>query len=248
MRRPIIVGNWKMNTSYTEAEQLAEAIRARAAAVPVEVVLCPPFPWLELVRRVTAGTDLRTGAQDVHWESSGAYTGEVSPTQLKDLCEYVIVGHSERRAMFGETDEIAARKFKAAIRAGLVPILAIGESREEFNQGQTEEVVRRQLLPALSEPLDGHFVLAYEPVWAIGNDRPATVEHAGSVAEIVRDELRARGHDAESIQVLYGGSVTPDAFEGFIAHPELDGALVGRASIDADQFSALVQMAALTEY
>lgn len=248
MRRPLIAGNWKMNTSYREAEELAAGIRERARAVPVEVVLCPPFPWLELVQRVVAGTDLRVGAQDTHWEAAGAYTGEVSPTQLKDLCDYVIVGHSERRALFGESDEAAARKFKAAIGAGLIPILAVGESSEEFDAGQTEEAVRRQLAPALDEPLEGGFVIAYEPVWAIGRDRPAPPEHAGNVASFVRGELERRGHDAASTQILYGGSVSVATFPQFLAQQDIDGALVGRVSLDAEQFSELVQSAALSEF
>lgn len=248
MRRPLVAGNWKMHTSYSEAEELAAGIRDRARAVPVEVVLCPPFPWLELVRRVVAGTDLRVGAQDTYWEASGAYTGEVSPTQLRDLCDYVIVGHSERRALFGESDEVAARKFKAAIGAGLTPILAVGESSEEFEAGRTEEAIRRQLSPALDEPLEGRFVMAYEPVWAIGREVPAPPEHAGSVAALVRGELERRGHDAANTQILYGGSVGVTSFPEFLAQPDLDGALVGRVSLDPEQFSELVQMAALSEY
>lgn len=248
MRRPLVVGNWKMNTSREEATQLAAAVRARVAAVPVEVVLCPPFVWLEAVRRELEGATIRVGAQDVYWESNGAYTGAVSAEQLAELCEYVIVGHMERRRLFGETDQDVARKVAAAVRAGIVPILVVGEDADARGAGRTEEVVRGQLAATLPPPGSGPLVVAYEPAWAIGSGNPATPEQAQAVAGILRAQLADSGWDRETVPVLYGGSVGPETFGGFIAQPDLDGALVGRASLDPEAFSAMVETAAVTQF
>lgn len=248
MRRPLLVGNWKMNTSYAEARELATEIRRRSAASPVEVVLCPPFVWLDTVRRAVEGTDIRVGAQDVYWEDRGAYTGEVSPRQLKDLCDYVIVGHSERRALFGETDEVVARKAAAALAAGLTPIIAVGEDAAAFEAGRTEEVVRTQLAGSLPPSPRGAVVVAYEPLWAVGTGRPATPENAQAVAQVAREALNAAGVDADATPVLYGGSVTPENFAEFAVQPDLDGALVGGASLNAERFARLVDILAAAAY
>jgi triosephosphate isomerase len=248
MRRPLVAGNWKMNTSYREAEALARGVRDRAAGYPAEVVLCPPFVWLDLVRGVLAGTDLKLGAQDVFWEESGPYTGEVSASQLRELCDYVIVGHSERRALFGETDEVVRKKCAAAVAAGLVPILAVGEGAREYEAGRTDEVVRAQLRAALPGVAAGRLVIAYEPVWAIGRGEPAAPDQAQHVAHLIRDELADLGYDAGGTQILYGGSISPATFGGFVREPDIDGALAGGASLHAEEFSRLVEIASSAEF
>ena len=248
MRRPIVVGNWKMNTTRSEAEELVLAIHTLASAVPTEVVICPPYVWLDLVRRTLEGSNMKTGAQDVYWEESGAFTGQIAVTQLVGMCEYVIVGHSERRRLFGDTDEIVARKVAACMRAGLIPILAVGEDAEEHAADHAAEVVRRQVATALAGIAPHPLVAAYEPVWAIGTGDAANPEHAQWIATVIRDELRVAGYDPETVPVLYGGSVNPDNFPGFLAQPDIDGGLVGGASLDARTFATLVEQASTAAY
>lgn len=244
MRRPIVAGNWKMNTTRSEAEELVLAIRTLAAAAPTEVVVCPPYVWLELVSRALEGSNMKTGAQDVYWEDSGAFTGQVAVTQLVGMCEYVIVGHSERRRQFGDTDEIVARKVAACMGAGLIPILAVGEDAGDH----AEEVVRRQVAAALAGVTPHPLVAAYEPVWAIGTGDAAIPEHAQWVATVIRDELRIAGFDPQTVPVLYGGSVNPENFPGFVAQPDIDGGLVGGVSLDARKFATLVEQASTAAY
>ncbi len=248
MRRPLVAGNWKMNTSYAEAQALAQGIRERASASPVEVVLCPPFVWLDLVRRILADTDIALGAQDVFWEDHGPYTGEVSPAQVRELCKYVIVGHSERRTLFNDTYEAVRKKCSAASAAGLVPILAVGEDAAERESGRTEEVVCAELAAALPEPPSGPIVVAYEPIWAIGRGYPADPEEAQRIARLIRSQLAQLGCDDENTPILYGGSVSAATFEGFVSQPDIDGALVGSASLDAEQFALLVEIASRTQF
>ncbi len=248
MRRPIVAGNWKMNTTRSEAEELVLAIRTLAAAAPTEVVICPPYVWLDLVSRALEGSNMKTGAQDVYWEESGPFTGQIAVTQLVGMCEYAIVGHSERRRLFGDTDEIVARKVVACMGAGLMPILAVGEDAEEHAAGRAEAVVRRQVATALAEVPPHPLVAAYEPVWAIGTGDAANREHAQWIATVIRDELRIAGFDPETVPVLYGGSVTPDNFPGFVAQPDIDGGLVGGASLDARKFATLVEQASTAAY
>jgi triosephosphate isomerase len=248
MRRPIVAGNWKMNTTRSEAEELVLAIRTLASAAPTEVVICPPYVWLDLVRRTLEGSNMKTGAQDVYWEESGAYTGQIAVTQLVGMCEYVIVGHSERRRLFGDTDEIVARKVAACVGTGLIPILAVGEDAEEHAADRAAEVVRRQVATALAGIAPQPLVAAYEPVWAIGTGDAANPVHAQWIATVIRDELRDAGYEPETVPVLYGGSVNPDNFPGFLAQPDIDGGLVGGASLDARTFATLVEQASTAAY
>jgi triosephosphate isomerase len=248
MRTPIVAGNWKMNTTVDEAIALVECMvpELRRLAT-VERVVCPPFVSLVPVRKRLRETGVLLGAQNMFYEDKGAYTGEVSPVMLKGLADYVILGHSERRQYFGETDEIVNRKVRAALRHELRPILCVGETLEERERGETRHVVGRQVRGALADLREAPgLVVAYEPVWAIGTGRQPTPEDAGEVIAFIRSVLaECLGPDAaRSTRIQYGGSVTPENFPPFIAHPEIDGALVGGASLKAESFVALVRQAA----
>ncbi len=245
MRLPMIAGNWKMNTTVKEARALVtDMIPLLEQIENVEKVVCPPFVSLSAIAEVLRGSSIRLGAQNVYFEERGAYTGEISPPMLAELCEYVIVGHSERRHYFNETGEIVNRKVQAALRFNLKPILCIGERLEEYDAGRTEEVVIGQLRSSLSgvESPRG-LVVAYEPVWAIGTGRAATGEQANRIIGLIRHnvaELYTEGF-ARDLRILYGGSVTADNTAEFMQQPEIDGALVGGASLKADQFSSIVK-------
>lgn len=242
MRQPMVAGNWKMNGTRWEAEHLAAAIKdAEPDPAHVEVVLCPPFTAIDAVARVLKGGAIRFGAQNLFWEKSGAYTGEVSGEMLRDLgCRYVIIGHSERRQIFGETDEIVVKKFFAAKRAGLIPVLCIGETADERKANQTESVLGRQLDAILQATDAATFqgsVIAYEPVWAIGTGLTATPEQAQEMHVFIRGRLA--GFDeavAASTRILYGGSVKGENAGKLFAKADIDGALVGGASLSADEF------------
>ena len=240
MPRSIVAGNWKMNTTLEEAVSLASDVASGAvAASGVELVLCPPFISLAAVRRAVSGSSVRVGAQNMHHEAAGAYTGEVSATMLRSLCHYVIIGHSERRQLFGETDETVNRKVHAALAAGLSPIVCVGETLEQREGGQAADVVEGQVLAGVADVHDiNDVVVAYEPVWAIGTGRAATPEIAEEImGGAIRDALRDLfGDDADSVPLLYGGSVNPSNAAAFAAMPSIDGALVGGASLQADQF------------
>ncbi|HEY8475994.1 MAG TPA: triose-phosphate isomerase [Chloroflexota bacterium] len=248
MRTPIVAGNWKMNTTVDEAIALVECmVPELRRLVAVERVVCPPFVSLVPVRKRLRETGVLLGAQNMFYEDKGAYTGEVSPVMLKGLADYVILGHSERRQYFGETDEIVNRKVRAALRHELRPILCVGETLEERERGETRHVVERQVRGALADLREAPgLVVAYEPVWAIGTGRQPTPEDAGEVIAFIRSVLaECLGPDAaRSTRIQYGGSVTPENFPPFIAHPEIDGALVGGASLKAESFVALVRQAA----
>lgn len=244
-RIPFVVGNWKMHTTVAEARALASAITRGALPAGVEVAVCPPFTALADVARILDGSAVELGAQDMFWETTGAFTGEVSPVMLADLgCRYVIVGHSERRQHFGDTDESVARKARAAFAHTLTPIVCVGERLEERDARQTERVVTRQVEAAtagLSAEQLAHVVLAYEPVWAIGTGRAATGPEANRVIDLIRTVLAT--HDsaaAARTRILYGGSVTADNVAEFSQQPEIDGALVGGASLDARKFLAII--------
>lgn len=249
MRPPLIAGNWKMNGLLREARDLAAGIRKAFEGKPPEpeVVVCPPFLALAAVRDVLEGSPLRLGAQNMHWESKGAYTGEISPLMLKDVgCTHVILGHSERRHILGETHEMINRKVKAALAADLTPIFCIGELLEERTMGVTREVVERQI----SKGLDGvapqdlpRVVVAYEPVWAIGTGRTATPRQAQEVHHYVRKLLAQRaGSDiAARVRILYGGSVKPDNIRELMSEEDVDGALVGGASLEVTSFAKIVR-------
>ncbi len=247
-RIPIIAGNWKMNTNLQEAVALVEAMRPRLEGMrAVEVVVCPPFVSLPAVRDRLRGGAVGLGAQDMYFAEKGAFTGEISPLMLKGLVDYVIIGHSERRQYFGETDELVARKVGAALEHDLKPIMCVGERLEEYEAGRTEEVVARQVregLAGIRQP--GPLVIAYEPVWAIGTGKAASGQGANQVIGMIRSQVEALfGEDAAAaMRIQYGGSVTPENIREFMDQPEIDGALVGGASLKADAFVEIVRQSA----
>lgn len=244
-RRPIVAGNWKMNpSSYEEARTLLRGLRESIDGVAgVERIVCPPFMWLFPTQKELDGTDIAIGAQNMHWETKGAFTGEISPSMLKEACSYVIIGHSERRHVFGEKDDGLNRKVKAALEAGLLPIFCVGETRFEREGGRTEEILVQQLFGGLRDiELPDGFIIAYEPVWAIGTGIPATGEIANETIELIRNEVETLAGDvAASVRILYGGSVTAENIGEFVSQPEIDGALVGGASLNAESFAAIVR-------
>lgn len=249
MRQSIVAGNWKMHKTSTEAEALVRALRPLVEGANAEVVVCPPFTALERVGDLLPGTNIVLGAQNVYWESEGAFTGEIAPAMLKDLSVgYVVVGHSERRQFFGELDETVGRRAVATLKAGMRAIICVGESLEEREAGQTEAVVLRQLKAGV-ENLDSgdtsNIVIAYEPVWAIGTGKVATPEQAQEVHSILRAFLAERfGEDAaRTLRIQYGGSVKPENAAELLSQPDIDGALVGGASLKAEAFAAIVKAA-----
>jgi triosephosphate isomerase len=246
MRRPYIAGNWKMNTRRDEAVALARAVAAIADGRPgVDVAVCVSFPHLQAVREATAASALRMGAQNVYWEPSGAFTGEVSVEMLADYCDVVIIGHSERRQLFGETDEWVNRKLSAVLASSLDPIVCVGESLEERRAGRTFDVLARQLEAALQAvDITARITVAYEPIWAIGTGETATPEIAQEACAFIRERLRAlAGGTADEIRIQYGGSVNATNAASLLSQPDIDGALVGGASLKADQFAAIVEAA-----
>lgn len=251
MRTPLVIGNWKMHGTIAEARALAAAVRdGLKRPRGVEVVLCPPFTALAAVADVLAGSPIRLGAQNCHWEAAGASTGEVSPAMLADLgCRYVLVGHSERRRELGETDEQINRKARAALAHGVTPVLCVGETADERRQGLTFTTVEGQLragLSAMAPEAAARVVLAYEPVWAIGTGVNATPSQAAEVHGYVRgllSELTSKD-TAGTIRILYGGSVKAENADALAAEPEIDGALVGGASLNAAGFITIVRKTA----
>jgi triosephosphate isomerase len=248
MRIPFIAGNWKMNTTTTEAEQLVlEMIEKIDRIEGVEKVLCPPFVSLVAINMMLQNSSVKMGAQNMHFETEGAYTGEISPLMISELCEFVILGHSERRWYFGETDEIVNKKVKAALANKLQPILCVGERLAENEAGRTEEVVDRQVTAALNGiGTVSNLVIAYEPVWAIGTGKAATGEQAAATIQFIRDVLVKLGSKsiAQDLRILYGGSVTGANIAEFISHPEIDGALVGGASLKTEEFASIIEQTA----
>jgi len=250
MRKPMVAGNWKMNKTVAEAQELVAALLPWMQPVTaVEQVICPPDTSLMKLSEMLAGTGIGLGAQTMHWEASGAYTGELSPSMVKEFCGYVILGHSERRAYFAETDETVNKKVKAALAAGLIPIMCIGETLDENKAGQTAEVVTRQVSEGLAD-LSGEdaakVVVAYEPIWAIGTGLAASGEDANTVvSDYIRPTLkRMFGEDvSQAVRVLYGGSVKAANAAEFFNQPDIDGALVGGASLKVDNFPGIVQAA-----
>jgi triosephosphate isomerase (TIM) len=251
MRTPFVAGNWKMNKTIAEARTLVSEMSPALRGVRgVEKVLCPPFTALFPVAALLQGTDIGLGAQDMHWESKGAFTGEIAPGMVAEFCEYVIIGHSERRTYFGETDDTVNKKTMAASSSNLIPIVCVGETLAEYESGRTAEVVSRQVregLKGLEPDFAADIVIAYEPVWAIGTGRASTSENANTV---IRDFIRKPLADmygeesAQSVRVLYGGSVTATNANEFFTQPGIDGALVGGASLKIDEFIAIVNAAA----
>lgn len=267
MRIPLMAGNWKMNKTVGEAVDLVTGLKRLVARVSgAEVAVCPPFTALAAVAEACRGSEVAWGAQDVYWEETGAYTGEVSPVMLKELgCTYVIVGHSERRGrfgvpdenmtpnlmkVFGDNDETVARKARAVFAHDMTPIICVGETLAEWERGDTDAVVASQVESALGDMTRdqvARLVIAYEPVWAIGTGRHCDPTEANRVIGLIRSTARGRvGGAAETMRVQYGGSVKADNIAGFMAEPEIDGGLVGGASLEAEGFGALVRTAAET--
>jgi triosephosphate isomerase len=255
MRKPFVAGNWKMHKTVAEARQLvSELVPGLQSIQAVDKVLCPPFISLVAVAALLEGTDIGLGAQNMHWELSGAYTGEVSPPMVAEICRYVILGHSERRTFFGETDESVNRKVQSALVHGLIPIVCVGETLEENEAGRTNEVVSRQVRLGLAdikdmiEPGSGSsLVVAYEPIWAIGSGRAATPADASKViGGVIRPALADLFDEqtAQAVRVLYGGSVNGSNAAEFFTEPEIDGSLVGGASLKVADFTQIVQAAA----
>jgi triosephosphate isomerase len=251
MRTPIVAGNWKMNKTVEEARALVlELSRNLREIGGVEKVLCPPFSALLAVSAMLQGTDIGLGAQNLHWEEKGAFTGEVSPAMVAEFCQYVIIGHSERRAYFGETDESVNRKVRAALAHNLTPIVCVGETENEYESGRTGEVVRRQINLGLADvdpAKAAGLVIAYEPVWAIGTGKASSGENANAVlAEHIRPALTGLfgAETTQAVRIQYGGSVTAANADEFFGQPEIDGALVGGASLKVDEFVAIVKAAA----
>lgn len=239
----LIAGNWKMNGSLASAEALATALAARAGEAAADIAVCPPAPLLPAVLSNVRGSRIAVGGQDCHADDKGAHTGDVSAVLLKDLgCAYVIVGHSERRADHGECDADVNAKAVAAHRAGLIPIICVGETEEERGAGKTAEIIARQI--AGSVPVDAravNTVIAYEPVWAIGTGKTATLEDIAAVHLQIRDLFARRQGDAEGLRILYGGSVKAANAKDILATAHVGGALVGGASLDADEFWKIIE-------
>jgi triosephosphate isomerase len=248
MRVPFIAGNWKMNTTVAEAERLVlELIEKLDKIEGVEKVVCPPFVSLVSIGMMLDGTSIKLGAQNMYFETSGAYTGEISPLMLSELCQFVILGHSERRWYFKETDDLINKKVKAALVSKLKPILCVGERLEENEAGKTEDVVGGQMRGGLKgiEPV-ADLVVAYEPVWAIGTGRAATAKQAAATIQFIRDVVAEVWDEksAEDLRILYGGSVNGANVAELMSRPEIDGALVGGASLKAEEFAKIVEQAA----
>ena len=250
-RKPLVAGNWKMNNTAAEATALCKnLIRLLANTKGVDVVICPPFTALATTGTVISGTNIALGAQNMHWEKSGAFTGEVSSTMLRDLyCHYVILGHSERRTLFGETDQIVNRKVKTALASNLRPIVCIGETLAQHKSGKTNEIIKSQCQNSFKDMDAANFsnmILAYEPVWAIGTGMTATPHQAQEVHQLIRQLVQDQTDEktASSIRILYGGSVKANNAAELFHQPDIDGGLIGGAALDADSFVAIINAAA----
>ncbi len=248
MRKPIIAGNWKMHKTIPEAKALVNDLMSKLAEVDqVEVVFCPPFTALATVKELVSGTKFGVGAQNLFWKEQGAFTGEVSPLMLAELgCDYVIIGHSERRQYFGETNETVNQKVKAALAVGIKPIICVGESLEEREAGVTNSLLKTQTEAALAEieaSKIAEIVIAYEPIWAIGTGRSASANDANQAIGFIRQTVAGLygAAVADTVRIQYGGSVKPENVKEYLSQPEIDGALVGGASLEAESFAKLVK-------
>ncbi|WP_338778407.1 triose-phosphate isomerase [Metabacillus sp. FJAT-52054] len=248
MRKPIIAGNWKMNKTMAEAKSFAEEVKSLVpSSEQVDAVVCSPALFLDRLVEIAKGTELKIGAQNMHSEENGAFTGEVSPVALKDLgVEYVILGHSERREMFAETDETVNQKTLAAFKHGLIPIVCCGETLEERESGKTNELVGNQVkaaLTGLSEDQVKQTVIAYEPIWAIGTGKSSSAEDANEVCAYIRKVVAEQFSQdaADAVRIQYGGSVKPANIKEYMAQSDIDGALVGGASLEAQSFLQLLE-------
>lgn len=244
MRRPFIAANWKMNKTISETQEfISNLVHAVKDVTDVDIVIAPPFTSLSIAAEKIKGTNIILAAQDVFYEEKGAYTGEISPLMLIDIgCNYVIIGHSERRQYFHETDEIVNKKIKAAKKVGLKIIFCIGESLEEREAGKTFDVLKREIEKGLNGTDIEDIVIAYEPIWAIGTGKTATSEQAQEAHAYIRERLKILyGNKGDEIRILYGGSVTPENIDSLMACKDVDGALVGGASLKVDSFVRLVK-------
>ncbi|ACL70330.1 triose-phosphate isomerase [Halothermothrix orenii] len=247
MRTPFIAGNWKMNLTLKESVALVEELKDLVSGVTgVEIAVCPPAVNLTRVQEVLKDTSIKVGAQNMHWEDSGAFTGELSPVMLRDIdVDYIIIGHSERRQYFNETDQIVNRKVQAAHTHGLKPIICVGESLDEREEGKTRQVVKAQVksaLAGLTKDQVADSVIAYEPIWAIGTGKSATAEEANDVIKFIRETVNQDFDGAgDAMRIQYGGSVKPHNIEDFIKQSDIDGALVGGASLKAESFAEIVK-------
>jgi triosephosphate isomerase (TIM) len=248
MRIPLIAANWKMNTTPLEASALVKQMLPELNSISgVETLVCPPFISIVSVSELLRGSSVELGAQNAYFEDKGAFTGEVSPPMLAAYCKYVILGHSERRSLFGESSQIVSKKLKAVFKAGMKPILCVGESLSENESGHTESVVTTQLRQSLDGIADASgLVIAYEPVWAIGTGRAATAMQAESTIKMIRDVLSSifRKDTADATRILYGGSANGSNIAEFISEPDIDGALVGGASLKPAEFVRMVKQTA----
>lgn len=251
MRKKVVAGNWKMNNDLSQSVNLISEIKNAAAGkeLNAEVIICPPFTSLETASALVKDTNVKLGAQNMYFEENGAFTGEISASMLKSVgCEYVILGHSERRAIFGESDEVINRKIKKALSAGLKPIFCIGETLEERESGVTNKIIERQVRNGLigisSEELKS-IIVAYEPVWAIGTGKTATPEQAQEVHKFIRNLVKElySANSAENLTIQYGGSVKADNAKSLLSQPDIDGALVGGACLKADSFFEIIKSA-----
>jgi triosephosphate isomerase len=248
---PLVAGNWKMNKTVAEARDLVNQMIPELRIVTnVEKVICPPFTSLHALSSMLQDSNIGLGAQNMHWEEKGAFTGQIAPGMVKEFCNYVILGHSERRAYLGETDENVNRRLRAALKFDLIPIVCVGETLDQYESGLTSEVVRRQIRRGLADTdsaIAARIVVAYEPVWAIGTGKASSGENANTVlAQVIRPALSDLfgAEKAQSIRILYGGSVTGSNASEFFTQSEIDGALVGGASLKADEFVAITKAAA----
>jgi len=244
MRIPMIAGNWKMNTTIDEAIELVKKMLPELDRIGnVDKVICPPFVSLAAIKKLIKGSTIQLGAQNLYFEEKGAYTGEISPLMLAELCQFVIVGHSERRQYFNETIELVDKKVQAALKVGLKPILCIGETLSENETGKTKDVLTRQLSSSGRKYYLGGLILAYEPIWAIGTGKASSGEQANQTIGFIREHISKQyGKEiAQAVRILYGGSVTADNIAEFVNQPEIDGALVGGASLKANEFLGIVR-------
>jgi triosephosphate isomerase (TIM) len=248
MRTPIIAGNWKMNTTVNEAVNIVKEMLGELDSIEkVQKIICPPFISLKSIGTLLESTSIKLGAQNMYFEPKGAYTGEVSPLMIKELCRYVILGHSERRMYFGDTDAIINKKLKAAFEYGLAPIFCVGERLEENEKGITKDVIKTQLTSGLKDiKSNPDMVIAYEPVWAIGTGKAATGKQANDTISFIRETVSKLwdASAAAELRILYGGSVTAGNIAEFIAEPEIDGGLVGGASLKPQEFISITRQAA----
>ncbi|MHC2995106.1 MAG: triose-phosphate isomerase [Candidatus Atribacteria bacterium] len=248
MRIPVIAGNWKMNKTIVESVALVKELKDFVREINgVDIVVCPPFTSLWVVKEIINGTNIHLGVQNMYWETKGAFTGEISPLMLKDVgCEYVILGHSERREYFKETSEEVAKKTKAAFSVNLIPIVCVGENLEERESSKTKSVIEQEIKALFSEidsTLAGRIIIAYEPIWAIGTGKSASSEDANLIIKFIRELFYSEygSKVAERIRILYGGSVDPKNINEFMNESDIDGALVGGASLFALSFSQIVR-------